>query len=348
MAGGDATPTAALGSEHPPRIPAEVRHALAETHDVLRELGRGGMGTVYLARERALDRDVAIKVLAGTRDAKSVQRFLQEARLSAQLRHPNIVSIHAVGEAEAVTWFSMDYVDGETLDALRRRDPLSPERCREVVGFIAQALAHAHGRGVVHRDLKPGNVMLDGSGHVLVMDFGLAKIAGSSGLSTSGIIVGTPQYMSPEQIEGKPATVRSDIYALGLLHVFLLLGRDPVEGGTLEGVISQHLAGAPARRVQSESVLAAEPHLAGMVARDPESRFGSLEEVLETLRASPRSPLPEGPDEGAATVGLEPTRTGDSSSDQRSDPRSPISPARREARERVRNLLARMPKKKSP
>ena len=182
----------------------ELQAALAGEYSLTRELGRGGMGIVYLARDVQLDRDVAIKVLPNhlARDTSARERFMREARTAAGLSHPHIVPIHRVGEAGGFVFFVMSYVEGETLgERLRSRVPLPPADAMRAMREVAWALAYAHGRGIVHRDVKPDNIMLEaGTGRALVTDFGIAHSGGDTRPETEpGKITGTAHFMSPEQ-----------------------------------------------------------------------------------------------------------------------------------------------------
>jgi len=319
-------------------VPAAVVHALAGSHEVTSLLGRGGMGAVYLAREIALDRLVAIKVLPSDQasDKDRVKRFLQEARLAAKLRHPNIVAIHGVGEKAGVYYFTMDYVDGRTLDLeVQPAVHKSLEDTGRIFLDVCRAVAHAHRHGIVHRDLKPSNVMLDTSGHVFVMDFGLAKAVDSAGLTASNAVPGTPRYMSPEQIEGKPASPRSDIYALGLIGYFLLAGECLISADSISGVIAQHLAGGLASRLASDHRVpqAVRPLLAAMVERDPARRPGSVEEVIARLPVAIASAHEHATETRTTTLPgpIPPTAPGSGS----------VPGIRRRARERMKSLLDR-------
>src|SRR5918993_2551503 len=199
----------------------DLQAALAGEYSLQRELGRGGMGIVYLARDVQLDRVVAIKVLPPplAESTASRERFVREARTAAGLSHPHIVPIHRVGEAGGFVFFVMSYVEGETLgERLRRQGPLPPAEASRVLREVAWALAYAHGRGVVHRDVKPDNILLEArTGRALVTDFGIAHGGDDPGIATDpGKITGTAHFMSPEQAAGAPIDGRSDIYALGV------------------------------------------------------------------------------------------------------------------------------------
>jgi serine/threonine-protein kinase len=209
----------------------QLQAALAGEYSLQRELGRGGMGIVYLARDVHLDRDVAIKVLPpelGT--AESRERFLREARTAAGLSHPHIVPIHRVGEADGFVFFVMSYVEGETLgERLRTRGPLPHADAARVLREVAWALAYAHGRGVVHRDVKPDNILLEAeTGRALVTDFGIAQVGDGPGSETDpGKIMGTAHFMSPEQATGL-VDRRSDIYSLGVVGYLTVSGGCPL------------------------------------------------------------------------------------------------------------------------
>ena len=325
------------------RLDAALARALDGKLTLERVLGRGGMGTVYLARDLALDRPVAVKLMHAddTRDERAVARFVREARLAAGLRHPNIVSVHAIGDADGIPYFTMDHIDGETLqDHVRNHGPLTEDGARQAIADVARALAHAHAQGIVHRDLKPGNVMIDGHGHVVVMDFGLAKARTAAELTSSGVVIGTPQYVSPEQLEGQGATERSDIYALGLVYYFLRTGQHLVEGDSITAVVSQHLTGRlRARAANHAAMRATPPLLLATLERDPRARPATLDGLLPTLRSTAAA----GPAAAGPEAALEETRPLASAPAAAAPP--PLSPARRVARDRMRALLDKMPKK---
>src|ERR1044071_263226 len=200
----------------------DLQAALAGEYSLQRELGRGGMGVVYLARDVQLDRDVAIKVLPThlARDPEARERFVREARMAAGLSHPHIVPIHRVSESGGFVFFVMSYVEGETLgERLRSKGPLPPAEAMRVLREVAWALAYAHGRGIVHRDVKPDNILLEaGTGRALVTDFGIAQSDRADHPATEpGKIMGTAHFMSPEQGASEPVDGRSDIYSLGVV-----------------------------------------------------------------------------------------------------------------------------------
>ncbi|MHC4599195.1 MAG: serine/threonine-protein kinase, partial [Planctomycetota bacterium] len=176
-----------------------------QRYEILREISRGGMGVVYKARDTLLNREVALKVLLGGPDAseEGVERFYREAKSIASLRHPNIVPIHDIGAEDGKHYFSMDFVDGKSLPARVEEKPLEIRRALEIVEIVARAIHHAHTHGVVHRDIKPHNVLLDRAGTPMVMDFGLARtVESDTRITQTGLTMGTPPYMSPEQARG--------------------------------------------------------------------------------------------------------------------------------------------------
>jgi serine/threonine-protein kinase len=274
--------------DRPDEVFVEVQAALAGRYSLERELGRGGMGIVYLAREVRLDRPVAIKLLppARARDARLRERFLREARTAAKLSHPHIVPIFAVDEIGAFVFFAMAYVEGETLtERVRRRGPLPPSEAARVLREIAWALAYAHSQGVVHRDIKPDNIVLEAAtGRALVADFGIAaEVRGAAGLD-GGEIIGTPEFMSPEQALGERVDGRSDLYALGAVGYFALSGKLPFAGAKATELLAKQIT-EPAPPVAS--VAAVPRRLAQAIdrclAKDPAERPQTGEALAEEL-----------------------------------------------------------------
>ena len=276
----------------------DLQAALAGEYSLQRELGRGGMGIVYLARDVQLDRDVAIKVLPThlARDRAARERFLREARMAAGLSHPHIVPIHRVSETGGFVFFVMSYVEGETLgERIRTRGPLPPAEATRVMREVAWALAYAHGRGIVHRDVKPDNILLEaGTGRALVTDFGIAHGGRDPVLeSDPGKIMGTAHFMSPEQAAGETLDGRSDIYALGVVGYLAVSGRLPFESSNLPAVILRQAT------EDAQSVMRAAPGLPPALAaaidrclaRDPEARFAHGEELADAL-APPKEMRP--------------------------------------------------------
>jgi serine/threonine-protein kinase len=274
-------------------------------YQLLRQLGRGAMAAVYLAEQQSLARRVAVKVLAAElcRDQAYVDRFQHEARSAASLSHPGIVQIYEVGSAEAEGvrrhYIAQEYVPGGTLGReMQRCGLLSPGRMLEVLWQVGSALAAASERGLVHRDIKPDNLMLDRSGAVKVADFGLARLVETDGprMTQVGVAMGTPLYMSPEQIEGREVDPRSDLYSLGVTAYQLLTGDPPFKGETPLAVAVQHLNTPPepvaTRRPDTPLALAAV--IDRLIAKKPADRYQSSAELLEALADAARVGQSEG------------------------------------------------------
>jgi hypothetical protein len=260
--------------------------ALAGRYSIDRELGRGGMGIVYLAHEVHLDRLVAIKLLPPERAADPAlrERFLREARMAAKLSHPNIIPIHSVAESGEFVYYVMAFVDGETLaDRVRTRGPFTGTEGARVLREVCWALSHAHAQGLVHRDVKPENILLEaGSGRALVADFGIAAATADPGAPG---VAGTPEFMSPEQAAGAPVDLRTDIYSLGATAYYAFSGRVPFEGRTATEIIAKHATEtAPAL---ASSGIAVPRRIAALVdrclAKDLERRPPSADAVAEQL-----------------------------------------------------------------
>ncbi len=270
------------GTPDPDGAPAKQRIG---KYEIERELARGGMGVVYRAVDTELRRPVALKVLLETSTtAEDAMRLYQEARAAARLRHPNIVAVYDVGEAADQHYIAMELVEGRTL-----RDARLPlRRSVEILEQVARAVHHAHEQGIVHRDLKPDNVLIDGTGRPLVADFGLARIGGASvRLTRSGDLVGTPLYMSPEQVRGEGSKVgpRADVYALGVMLYEILAGVPPFDGATLEEVclkIAAEEAPPPSsRRANVDRDL--ETTAMKAMASEPVRRYGSARLLADDL-----------------------------------------------------------------
>ncbi|MEO7456983.1 MAG: serine/threonine-protein kinase [Gemmatimonadaceae bacterium] len=271
----------------------DLQAALAGEYSLQRELGRGGMGIVYLARDVQLDRDVAIKVLPShlaSADARG--RFVREARMAAGLSHPNIVPIHRVGEVGGFVFFVMSYVEGETLgERLRRSGPLPAAEATRVMREVAWALAYAHGRGIVHRDVKPDNILLEaGSGRALVTDFGIAHGGeGAVSVTDPGKIVGTAHFMSPEQAASEQVDGRSDIYALGVVGFLAVSGRLPFESPNLPALLVKQATEAAPPVVRSAPGIpsALAQVIDRCLERDVAMRFGDGEALAAALAPAP-------------------------------------------------------------
>jgi serine/threonine-protein kinase len=250
-------------------------------------IGRGGMGTVYRAVDETLHREVALKVLNTDLHDKSVgRRFRAEAVAIARLNHPGIATIYELLEHDGQWLMVMEFVRGETLeDLVLRAGPLSPDRAIDLVSQALAALAHAHGMAVVHRDLKPANLMVSESGRLKVMDFGIARVAGTEHLTSAGFMMGTPAYMAPEQVLGRDVDARADLYAIGCVLYFLLSGRLPFEGATPMETAQSRLRDEPTPILTLRADLP--PWIADILrrvlAREPADRFQHAEEFRDAL-----------------------------------------------------------------
>jgi hypothetical protein len=279
----------------------------AGRYELIRSLGGGGMSEVYLARDLLLGREVAVKVIRPelAADERSVARFRREARAAASLSHPGIVAIHDVGVHRDAPFIVMERVQGRTLgQVLQDEGRLSPDRTAEIGAAVAYALAAAHAAGIIHRDVKPGNIMLTESGQVKVLDFGIAHATRWTPLTEGPVVHGTAEYISPEQIRGEGADPRSDVYALGSVLYELLAGHPPFHGETPLAIAYRHLEDTPppieSQRPGVPPGLAAV--LARSLAKDRGHRYRSADELaaeLDRVRSGkPASTvrMPPGPD----------------------------------------------------
>ena len=268
-----------------PRIGSELAGYRIE-----RLLGRGGMSVVYLATDTRLDRRVALKLLAPelAADERFRERFLGESKLAASLDHPNVIPVYEAGEAAGLLYIAMRYVEGTDLKALvSTKGALPPARAVALLAQVADALDEAHAHGLVHRDVKPGNVLIAAHDHVYLSDFGLTKQAGSeSGLTGTAEFIGTPDYVSPEQIERRPATAASDQYALACVLYETLAGEPPYRSESLMGVLYAHVNGVPPslHRRRPELPAAIDSVLARGTAKQPDQRYSTCRELVDDAR----------------------------------------------------------------
>ena len=261
-------------------------------YELHRRLGRGGMADVSLARDQLLDRPVAIKVLFPefATDPAFVERFRREATAAANLNHPNIVGVYDWGEADGTYFIVMEYVDGRSLaEILQAEGPLHPDRVADIGADVAAALGFAHRNGVVHRDVKPGNVLLTQAGQVKVADFGIARAitaTSDDNLTQVGTVMGTATYFSPEQARGEPVDPRSDIYSLGCVLYELVLGRPPFAGDSPVAIAYKHVQESPIppRQVNGELPEAIEAIILKCLAKNPVNRYPSAEDLRADLR----------------------------------------------------------------
>jgi serine/threonine-protein kinase len=282
----------------------KLDQTLAGRYRVEALLGSGGMAQVYRGTDMVLSRSVAIKVLSSdySRDPAFVERFRREARAAARLNHPTVVSVYDTGSDDGVHFIVMEFVSGRTLaQILAAEGPLLPERVAAISARVAEALSFAHEAGLVHRDVKPGNVMLTDRGDVKVMDFGIARAASGPGqaITETTSILGTAAYLSPEQAEGKPVDPRSDIYSLGVVLYELLTGQPPFSGPSPVAVAYKHVMEEPVppSAVRSGVPSALEAIAMRALAKDPSRRYASADLMRADLEAAAgggtESPVPD-------------------------------------------------------
>jgi serine/threonine protein kinase len=268
-----------------------VREALASEYEIIEELGRGGMAMVYRAKDRQLEREVAIKILPFSLafDTEFVERFQREARTAAQLEHPNIIAIYRVGRSGRVIYFVMKFLRGSSLSSvLGSRKKLSPPEIRRLLLEAGSALGYAAQRGIVHRDIKPDNIMFDEFGQSVLTDFGIAKAASGQKLTGTGMSIGTPHYMSPEQARAQPIDGRSDIYSLGVVAYQCLTGTVPYDGEDSFSIGYKHIT----EPIPTPNLITADERrvfeiIKRMLMKDPFDRYQSCEELIASFQGQP-------------------------------------------------------------
>ena len=281
--------TATLPPAGPSGPGEEPRPARIPGYEILGELGRGGMGVVYKARQTKLNRIVAVKmVLAGGHaSAADLDRFLGEAEAVARMQHPQIVQIFETGQIDGLPYFALEFVEGGSLAGKLDGTPLLPHEAAKLVGLLAGGMHYAHRQGIVHRDLKPANVLLTKDGTPKITDFGLAKkVEGGSGLTQSGAIMGTPSYMAPEQAEGKKGVgPAADVYALGAILYECLTGRPPFKAATPLDTILQVVSDEPVAptRLQSGTPRDLETICLKCLQKEPAKRYESASALADDL-----------------------------------------------------------------
>ncbi|HMA54437.1 MAG TPA: protein kinase, partial [Acidobacteriota bacterium] len=260
----------------------------AGRYRILDELGRGGMGRVYKALDREISETIALKVLvpALSADEKMIERFRNELKLARRISHKNVCRIFDLGNCEGTYFITMEFVPGDNLKSIiQMMGPLAPPRALAVAGQVCDGLAEAHRLGIVHRDLKSSNIMIDREGRARILDFGIALAAGSKGLTDRGALVGTPEYMAPEQVEGETVDERADIYSLGVILFEMSTGRVPFEGLTPLSVALQHRSARPPdpRTLNGQTPIGLSGIIARCLEKDPASRYQKIEDLAAAL-----------------------------------------------------------------
>ena len=283
-------------------------------YKILGELGRGAMGVVYKAEDPNLDRVVALKtIIVEAEDAaESRKRFFMEAKAAGKLNHPHVVTTFDCGDHDGMAYLAMELLEGTDLRTRLTKDGVTPLEAVDIARQVAEGLAYAHERGIVHRDIKPGNIMLDAQGRAKIMDFGLARMRMADHKTTTGMVLGTPRYMSPEQIAGQPVDARSDLFSLGIVLYEMLTGTRLFSGEGIEQVQHSILNVDP---VPPTRVIPALPAMLDFVVaralkKDPAVRYQDARELaadLTTCLAELRSQEPSVKLEGSRTIKLEPS-----------------------------------------
>jgi serine/threonine-protein kinase len=284
----------------------------ADRYEIVREIARGGMANVYLARDRKLDRPVALKVLPAdlSRDPAFVERFRLEAQAAASLNDPTIVAVYDWGQEQDISFIVMEYVEGRTLRDVVAGGPVEPVQAAQIAADIAKALSAAHRAGVVHRDIKPGNVLITPSGEVKVADFGIARANGTGdGLTRTGAVMGTATYFSPEQAQGLTVDARSDLYSLGVVLYEMVTGAVPFVGDSAVSVAYLHVREpVPAPSVRRPDIPAAlEKIILTCLQKDPAARYQSADDLRADLMRFSRGQAPIGGPVTAAVAATDAT-----------------------------------------
>ena len=281
---------------------------VAGRFEIIRLLGTGGMGAVYLAKDQNLGEEVALKVVAGLglTDPGAAERLRREAAAARRISHVNVVRLHDIGEEGGLLFLSMEYVDGESLHQRLTRlgRPMTPEEVRPLLAQLCDGLAVAHDAGVIHRDLKPANVLIDRNGNVKLIDFGIARMAHVDGMTATGMVLGTAEYMAPEQVRGGAVDGRADLYAIGVIAYVALTGQAPFVRETPIAVSLAHVTDpVPPPRTLSPSLSPAwEALLMRLLEKSPTMRFQTATELRQALPVSASDPTVLGARVGAPST----------------------------------------------
>src|SRR5216683_8218862 len=288
--------------------PIQPGDVLGERYEILKRLGEGGMGAVYKAHDRELERLVALKIIRPelARNPEILRRFKQELILARQVTHKNVIRIYDLGQADGIKFITMDFVEGRDLRKLLvEKGKFPPEQAARIMLQICRALEAAHAEGVIHRDLKPQNIMLDASGRVYVMDFGIARSVDLPGMTQTGALIGTPEYMSPEQGRGETLTERSDLFSMGIIFYELLTGKSPYHSDTPLATLWKRMTEKVTPPVVLDPTLP--QALSNIVVKaleiEPKNRFASAREMAQQLE------IWLGPSEGSSTIIVPAPRT---------------------------------------
>jgi len=284
------TPTSATRTLVTPKLDLGVGSTFADRYHIIEKLGKGGMGTVYKSRDINIDEDVALKILNPeiSSDEQTIYRFRNELKLTRKISHRNICRVYDLSEYEGIHYISMEYVSGEDLKSLIHRiGQLTVGKAVIITRQICDGLNEAHRLGVIHRDLKPQNVMIDREGNAKIMDFGIARSVKSKGITEEGVIVGTPEYMSPEQVEGQEIDHRSDIYSLGIILYEMMTGRIPFEGKTPLSVAVKQKSEKPLdpRRINSQIPEKISCLILKCLQKNPDERYQDVGHLLRELKS---------------------------------------------------------------
>src|SRR6058998_2476527 len=285
VSGGDAAPSTSSVDV----LRERLQRLIEGRYRIERLLGKGGMGAVFLAHDLTLERDVAIKVLPPdvAQDEQIVRRFQQEAKTAAKLDHPNIIPIYRVESEGGLNYFVMKYVSGTSLeDLLDQKQPLPVPEIQRILWEAACALGHAHQRGVVHRDVKPANIMFDHDGRAMLTDFGISKaLQAATGFTATGMIIGTPHYMAPEQAKGGTVDGRADEYSLAVVGYRMISGELPYTGDSVHTILYKHIfeevPSVGAKRSDTPPFLTAA--ISRALSKEPEQRFTTMEEFATAV-----------------------------------------------------------------